>query len=442
MINIDILENQLHRYFSDGGLTIDVHLFEWHSQNQIPKNILGICCPETSIWQPCLQCLSQTIDAPWYFIDLQELIEQLKNRLNGDLFPYIFDKVYHEINSRLLLGKDCIIVFEYINCLPSIDPYDFIQMLISKLYEKIQTRLFFVLINKNYQNMNLSAMNGIEWCFLRPSCKIERLEFLNTFYKIKAIDEEVMSFYERTSYLATSSSELLRIYRQIVRKSQITHCFKETLHQSDFEETGFNERFYMPQTPIIGSIYAMGMMGAKAMLIRYDVLKTAGFGKINLCAPSSESIFRAVKLAFALEHDALIEFDSAKNHDLYIDVIPNSLQVCGESSDLPIVLSIISSLTKKALRPKLAATGMLTLNGSISPVDAIIDKLILAYDKGIHIVLIPESQLNFVTKNIPLCIQNKASILQSEQAHIHDLSNEFNVIGVKTLNDALHYVLV
>ncbi len=89
----------------------------------------------------------------------------------------------------------------------------------------------------------------------------------------------------------------------------------------------------------------------------------------------------------AVEYD--IDPDFFREHDIHIHVPAGAIPKDGPSAGVTMVTSLVSALTKRPLRPRVAMTGEIMLSGQVLPVGGIKEKVLAAKRAGVGEVFLP-----------------------------------------------------
>ena len=84
-----------------------------------------------------------------------------------------------------------------------------------------------------------------------------------------------------------------------------------------------------------------------------------------------------------------LDADFFDHSDIHIHVPAGQTPKDGPSAGITIAASLMSLLTDRALDPRLAMTGEVTLRGKVLPVGGIKEKVLAAYRAGVHSIVLP-----------------------------------------------------
>jgi ATP-dependent Lon protease len=97
-------------------------------------------------------------------------------------------------------------------------------------------------------------------------------------------------------------------------------------------------------------------------------------------------------LSFIRANAEKLKLDEAffENNDIHIHVPEGSIPKDGPSAGVTMLTALISLISGKRVKPRLAMTGEITLRGEVLPVGGIKDKVIAAHRAGIKTIILPQ----------------------------------------------------
>jgi ATP-dependent Lon protease len=100
----------------------------------------------------------------------------------------------------------------------------------------------------------------------------------------------------------------------------------------------------------------------------------------------------------------------------------------GPSAGTALTVALYSILLNKKVRNDIAITGEITLDGKVTAIGGLEEKLVGAKKAGVRLALIPK--------------ENEIHLEKVKERNIGLLDDNFNVITIETLDDALKHSLV
>jgi ATP-dependent Lon protease len=148
--------------------------------------------------------------------------------------------------------------------------------------------------------------------------------------------------------------------------------------------------------PQIGRIGVLGWTPRGGAVSPLEAVAVVGKGELifsgNVGPTGREAGLVAFSCLKARAHELAID-ELVVRHDLHLHFTDTEFGKDGPSSGLALVLAGISAYTRRALKPRLAATGEITIHGEVKPVGGIHEKVVAAHLAGIRTVLMPRRNL-------------------------------------------------
>ena len=148
-------------------------------------------------------------------------------------------------------------------------------------------------------------------------------------------------------------------------------------------------------------------------LLTTEVTVMPGKGKLTITGRlgdvMQESAHAALSYVRSRAEELGLERDFYQRVDLHIHVPEGAIPKDGPSAGITMATSLVSALTKIAVRHELAMTGEVTLRGRILPIGGLKEKVLAAHRGGIKIILIPDENAKDI-KEIPSTVLKAVDI--------------------------------
>jgi len=137
-----------------------------------------------------------------------------------------------------------------------------------------------------------------------------------------------------------------------------------------------------------------------------EAMKMKGKGEFRITGQIQDVMRESMQAAFswvrAHAEQLNINDDVFTKCDLHIHVPAGAIPKDGPSAGVTIVTALVSLLTDKQVRPKMAMTGEITLSGNVLPIGGVKEKFLAAKRAGVTDIIFPaENQQNVEEDILP-----------------------------------------
>jgi len=227
-------------------------------------------------------------------------------------------------------------------------------------------------------------------------------------YKIKFLDaaiRNIIRYYTREAGLRNLQRNISKIMRVIAKKIAEGEKYKSTVRPMDLNTYLGVPIFKMDsiiRKPKPGEAIGLAWTPHGGEILTIEALTLPGDGKLILTGQLGDVMKESAQAAFSYvrkQAKALsIQEDFYKKYDVHLHIPEGAIPKDGPSAGITMATALISALTQKAIKPKFAMTGEITLLGRVLPVGGIREKILAARHAGIENIIISKDNQKELTK--------------------------------------------
>ena len=241
----------------------------------------------------------------------------------------------------------------------------------------------------------------------------------------------IIENYTSESGVRQLEKKIAAVVRKIVLKKMRGEDFSlnitaDMLHDCLGVKIYTKERYEASAIPGIATGLAWTAVGGEILFIESSIAHSKG-EKLTLTGNLGDVMKESAMIAFQFvrSHAADYNIDSEmfENNTLHIHVPEGAIPKDGPSAGITMATSIVSAMTGRPVRQRLAMTGEITLRGKVLPVGGIKEKILAAKRAGIT--------------DIVLCADNRKDIEDIKSNYVENLTFHY----VRTVADVLDIAL-
>ena len=157
-------------------------------------------------------------------------------------------------------------------------------------------------------------------------------------------------------------------------------------------------------------------------LLKVEVLAFKGKGNLTLTGQLGDVMKESAQAGYTYIRSRAEALDIAANFgetmDIHIHLPEGAVPKDGPSAGVTMVTAMVSALTGKKVKGKLAMTGEISLSGKVWPVGGIKEKMLAAYRYGVKTVLLPKRNMQDLDE-LPENIRKEMQFIPVE--HLDDV---------------------
>lgn len=149
--------------------------------------------------------------------------------------------------------------------------------------------------------------------------------------------------------------------------------------------------------PAVGICNGLAWTSVGGELLKVEVLAVKGKGNLTLTGQLGDVMKESAQAGYTYIRSRAKEFSLAKNicaeTDLHIHLPEGAVPKDGPSAGVTMVTAMLSALSGRRVKGKLAMTGEISLSGKVWPVGGIKEKMLAAHRYGVKTVLLPQRNM-------------------------------------------------
>ncbi|CAL4323340.1 Lon protease [Buchnera aphidicola (Periphyllus testudinaceus)] len=285
----------------------------------------------------------------------------------------------------------------------------------------------------NSLNIPLPLLDRMEIIKLPGYTEEEKIKIYNSYLKPKQMKEnalkkneisitkkviiQIIRYYTKEYGVRNLEKNISKIYRKIVKEILLNKKLKKVnINTRNLEKyLGIKKIISQKnnQKNGIGQVTGLAWTECGGELLKIQSACISGKGKLSFTGYLGKVMKESIQTAITVIRTLVKELNIPKNfyekNDIHVHIPEGATPKDGPSAGISICTSITSSLTKNPVKSSLAMTGEITLNGSVTAIGGLREKILSAYQEKIKNIIIPKENKKDL-KNIPKNILKKIKI--------------------------------
>lgn len=174
----------------------------------------------------------------------------------------------------------------------------------------------------------------------------------------------------------------------------------------------------------VGVVTGLAATSAGGDVLFVEAAALPGHGKLTLTGQLGNVMQESAQAALTYARSRASELNVPEKyfeeHDLHVHVPAGAVPKDGPSAGVTMATALISAITQRPVRRKVAMTGEITLRGRVMPVGAIKEKLLAAHRADARTVIIPRANERDLD-DLPNDVREELTIISAE--HVDEVLN-------------------
>ena len=209
--------------------------------------------------------------------------------------------------------------------------------------------------------------------------------------------KELIRSYTREAGVRNLEREIANVLRKVARKHVEEKTNKIKITKTKVSDYLGAPRFHSElaeRTTKPGVVTGLAWTAAGGDILFVESTLMKGKGKLTLTGQLGDVMKESATagLTYVRSHagDFGIDPDFNETSDIHVHVPAGAIPKDGPSAGVSMVTSLVSLLTKKPVKAKVAMTGEITLRGNVLPIGGVKEKVTAAHRSGITEVILPD----------------------------------------------------
>lgn len=234
---------------------------------------------------------------------------------------------------------------------------------------------------------------------LSKNKKLNGLESHHVSVSEKAIRMLIHS-YTREAGVRELERKIANLYRKLAFKIAKGECKGALINEKNLEKLLGPVIYKDDDISVaseVGVVNGLAWTSIGGELLKVEVLVYKGKGNFTLTGQlgdvMKESAAAALTYVKSLSEELELAEDYFETHDIHIHLPEGAVPKDGPSAGITLVTALLSAVTGRPVKEKLAMTGEVSLTGKVWPIGGLKEKVLAAYRYGIRTVLLPQRNM-------------------------------------------------
>jgi ATP-dependent Lon protease len=209
--------------------------------------------------------------------------------------------------------------------------------------------------------------------------------------------KELISSYTREAGVRNLEREVANVFRKIARDKIEKKSKKIKVNKKKVNDYLGAPRFYSDiaeRTTKPGVVTGLAWTAAGGDILFIESSKMKGKGNLTLTGQLGDVMKESATAAmtYVRSHTDILGFEDDFNEktDIHVHVPAGAIPKDGPSAGVGMFTSIVSLLSGKSVKNKVAMTGEITLRGNVLPIGGVKEKVTAAHRSGIKTIILPD----------------------------------------------------